>query len=282
MTLDQQWFSEPDSEGGIAFSLKIKKKVHEEQSPFQKITIYETNTFGYLMTIDDLVMLSSRDNFFYHEMMSHPVLFTHPNPQQVVIVGGGDCGTLREVLKHPTVEKVRQVEIDERVTRLAEHYFPELCESNDDPRAEFFFVDAIKWMADAPENSVDVIIVDSADPIGPGEGLFNVAFYRHCRRVLKPDGIVIQQSESPLIHLPLLKSIHQAQREAGFKNTYSLYFPQCVYPSGWWTGTMASELDLTHFRKADAENKTFDTLYYNADIHQGSLATPNFLKNQLA
>lgn len=281
MTLDAQWFSEVDDEADSAFSLKIKRKLHEEQSPFQKVEVYETEKFGNLMVIDGFVMLTSRDNFVYHEMMAHPILFTHPNPKNVVIIGGGDCGTLKEVLKHPKVEKVTQVDIDEAVTRASEKYFPELCESNDDPRATLLFDDGIKWMQDAPDESVDIIIVDSTDPIGPGEGLFNVPFYQQCRRVLGEQGLLIQQSESPLIHLPLLQSIHCAQREAGFATTRSIQFFTMSYPSGWWTGTIAGQGDLSQFRREDAENLNFETLYYNAAVHEGSLALPTFLQKAL-
>jgi len=169
MTLNEDWFTEICPESGSAFSLKLKEKLHEEQTPFQHIEIYETEHFGTLMVIDGFIMLSDYDNFFYHEMMSHPALFTHPGPEQVLIIGGGDCGTLREVLRHPEVKRVVQVEIDERVTRLAERYFPELCEANDDPRAELRFADGIQWVKEAPPGSIDLIIVDSTDPIGPAD-----------------------------------------------------------------------------------------------------------------
>jgi len=281
MSLDNTWFSEIDFPNGCAFSLQIKAKLHEEQTPFQRIAIYETKHFGHLMTIDGFIMLTERDNFIYHEMMSHPVLFTHPQPRRVVIIGGGDCGTLREVLKHSTVEHVIQVDIDERVTRLAEQYFPSLCASNADPRAQLLFEDGIQWMAQAADNSADIIIVDSTDPVGPGEGLFNEAFYRHCRRVLTPQGLLVQQSESPLLHLPLLRAIHQAMRAAGFQTTQSLQFPQSVYPSGWWTATLAGYEHLTQFRLTEAQHKTFETHYYNAEIHQASLNLPTFLNRAL-
>ena len=119
-----QWFTEQVPWAETAFSLKVKQKLHEEQSEFQHLEIYETETFGNLMVIDGCTMVSTRDNFFYHEMMSHPALYTHPNPKRVWIIGGGDCGTLKEVLKHPSVEHAVQIDIDERVTRLAEIYFP--------------------------------------------------------------------------------------------------------------------------------------------------------------
>ncbi len=276
-----QWFTEQWLPDGSAFSLKIKRKLHEEQSDFQFLEIYETESFGNLMVIDGCVMLTGRDNFFYHEMMSHPALFTHPDPKKVWIIGGGDCGTLKEVLKHPGVEEVVQIDIDERVTRLAEQYFPELCESNGDPRAQLKFIDGIKWVKDAAPGSVDLIIVDSTDPVGPAEGLFSEAFYRDCHRSLSEHGMVIQQSESALYHLKLLGEMRGAMSAAGFGHLQTLFFPQCVYPSGWWSATVAGKSDLSGFREQDAAEKTFDTVYYNSDIHKASLAQPEFFKRAM-
>lgn len=272
------WFTEANEQTGIAFSLRLTKKLHEEQSPYQLITIYDTKEFGRLMALDGLYMVTDRDNFIYHEMMSHSALFAHPNPHTVAIIGGGDCGTLREVLKHPTVERAIQIEIDERVTRVAEQYFPTLCESNHDPRAELLFEDGIKWMENAPDQSCDVIIIDSTDPVGPAEGLFNEQFYRQCCRVLTAQGILIQQSESPLLHLSLLQSIHAAMHKAGFITTRTLHFPQCIYPSGWWSATLASNGNLTQCR---ANTQSFDTRYYNEHIHQASFALPTFVTDAL-
>lgn len=279
MTLDDKWFTEFCDECGTAFSLKINQKLHEEKTPYQTIAIYDTEKFGNLMVIDGFTMVSSRDNFLYHEMMSHPVLFTHPDPKNVVIIGGGDCGTLREVLKHPNVEKARLIEIDQRVTELSEQYFPELCESNNDPRAEINFIDGIQWMADAAENSIDVIIVDSTDPVGPAEGLFGEAFYRDCVRALSSDGILVQQSESPLVHQGILQDMYRAMKAAGFSERVTLTFPQCIYPTGWWSATMASvSAPLKKYRVEAVNDKSFETTYYNAEIHQGALAAPEFFK----
>ena len=174
--MDSNWFSEFYEPGGSAFGLKIRAKLHEEQSAYQRIEIYDTETFGHLMVIDGCVMLTQRDNFLYHEMMAHPALFSHAAPRRVVVIGGGDCGTLREVLRHEGIQHAIQVEIDERVTRLSEQYFPELCEANHDPRAELRFEDGIAWFANAPAASADVVIVDSTDPVGPAEGLFSEPF----------------------------------------------------------------------------------------------------------
>lgn len=277
-----EWFTEEHLGAGSAFSLKIKRKLHEEQSPFQHHAIYETETFGNLMVLDGCTMVSTRDNFLYHEMMSHPALFTHPNPKKVWIIGGGDCGTLREVLKHSSVEEAVQIDIDEVVTRMAERYFPELCESNSDPRADLKFIDGIKWVKDSAPNSVDIIIVDSTDPVGPAEGLFNEDFYRGCFAALSENGILVQQSESPLLHLELLKDMRNSMQTAGFNALQTLYFPQCIYPSGWWSATMASKSALNGFREQDSANKPFETEYYNVDIHKGALAQPEFVKRAFA
>lgn len=278
MLNDNEWFTECFSDYGLGFGLKIKSKHHQEQTPFQTISIYETTEFGNLMVIDGCIMLTTRDNFLYHEMMSHPALFTHPNPRNVVIIGGGDCGTLKEVLKHPVVS-AQQIEIDERVTRLAEKYFPELCTSNHDPRAKLLFIDGIKWMQDAPSNSVDVIIVDSTDPIGPAEGLFNQVFYTQCHRVLAEDGILVQQSESPLIHQKLIRSMRSAMQNAGFSDFLTITFPQPVYPSGWWSATLAAKRPLfSQFRRDEELFRKCKTQYYHFPLHEACLVPPRFLK----
>lgn len=284
MTLDQSWFSEIHPATGSAFSLKLKGALHEIQSPYQRITVHATEAFGNLMVIDGYIMLTSRDNFLYHEMMAHPALFTHPDPQQVLIVGGGDCGTLREVLKHPRVKTALQVDIDAEVTKAAERYFPELCAANHDARAQLRFDDGLAWVRKAEPDSYDVIIVDSTDPIGPAEGLFAEPFFRDCHRALSADGLLVQQSESPLFHLDsILLPLHRALRAVGFADVHTLHFPQCVYPSGWWSATLARKTGrVAAFREADAAAKPFATDYYNAEIHRAALATPEFMRRALA
>ncbi|PAV25441.1 spermidine synthase [Tamilnaduibacter salinus] len=282
-SLDDQWFTEVFQDEGTAFSLKVTRKLHEEQTPYQHAEIYETETFGNLMVLDGCVMLSSRDNFLYHEMMAHPALFTHRNPRRVAIIGGGDCGTLREVLRHPDVEEVWQVDIDERVTRLSETWFPELCEANEDPRAHFFFGDGVAWIKDAVPDRFDVIIIDSTDPVGPAEGLFSAEFYRDCHVALGDSGILVQQSESPLLHTrSIIQSMHRDMREAGLSHVHTLPFPQPVYPTGWWSCTLAShDNPLVYFREEDAAERPFVTRYYNESIHRGALAQPQFMRDQL-
>jgi spermidine synthase len=271
------WKYENFEPSGSAIGYRITRKLDEVQSPFQKIEIFETTDWGNLMLIDGAVMLTTRDNFLYHEMMSHPALFTHADPRHVVIIGGGDCGTLREVLKHPGVERAVQCDIDEQVTRMAERYFPELCESNADPRAQLLFDDGIAYMANCAPGSVDIVIVDSTDPVGPAEGLFNRAFYDSCFRALKDDGILVQQSESPLVLLELIQAMRAEMRKAGFAVFKTLPFPQPCYPTGWWSSTLARKRGGFEFREHDARGKAFESRYYSADIHRGALTAPPFV-----
>ena len=277
------WLHEHFDKSGSSIGFRVTRKLDEVQSPFQKIEIFESTDWGNVMLIDGAMMLTTRDNFLYHEMMAHPALFTHADPKRVVIIGGGDCGTLREVLRHPGVEKVTQCDIDEQVTRMAEQYFPELCESNQDPRAELLWDDGIAYMANCAPDSVDLVIVDSTDPVGPAEGLFNKAFFESCHRALKADGILVQQSESPLVLLDLIKAMCKEMGKAGFASFQSLPFPQPCYPTGWWSCTMAKKAVGADFgfREADARDKRFETRYYSAGVHKGAQALPPFVAKAL-
>ena len=281
MALDQSWYTEQWVGEGSAISLKVHKRLHDEQSTYQRIEIYETERFGRLMTLDGLVMVTDRDNFVYHEMMSHPALYTHPDPKRVLIIGGGDCGTLREVLKHAGVALAEQVELDERVTRVAEQFFPELTAANRDPRARLHFTDGIAWVAQAKPASYDVIIVDSTDPVGPAAGLFSAEFYGNCARALTAEGVLVGQSESPLFHPDLIRSMHKAMRTAGFGDSATLYFPQCTYPSGWWSATLARKSGSTSQFREVAEPQLIATRYYHSALHRAALVPPRFLRDTL-
>lgn len=281
--LDDNWFTEIFDSQGSAFSLKTKEKLHEVQSAYQHLEVYATETYGNLMVLDGCVMLTDRDNFLYHEMISHPALFTHADPRRVVIIGGGDCGTLREVLKHPGVEKVTQIDIDEEVTKAAARFFPALTASNDDPRAELLFEDGVKWINEAPENSVDVIIIDSTDPVGPAEGLFKADFLAKCHRLLRDAGVMVQQSEAPLYHTAnIIRDLRDDMHKAGFESVATLPFPQPVYPSGWWSVTLAGKgTDVQTFRESAAGAADFPCDYYSVDTHRGALSLPPFMRRLL-
>ena len=279
MTLDNSWFSEPYDVTGSAFSLKIKAKLHDEQTPFQHIEIYETESYGRLMVFDGCVMLTTLDNFIYHEMMSHPALLSHPEPCDVLIIGGGDCGTLREVLKHDSVQRCVQVDIDERVTRVSEDYFPELCDSNNDARAELLFDDGIQYVADCADAQFDVIIIDSTDPVGQAARLFGIDFYTDCQRITRDGGILVAQSESPLKQLDLIKSMSNNMRSAGYSSTHTFEFPQSCYPTGWWSCTLAGkENNFENIRPLD---NGVTTKYYTTESHLGGLVLRPFIQDAL-
>ncbi len=272
---DENWFTEVYPDDGCALSLELSEKLYEEQTDWQKLEIYQTTGFGRLMLLDGCIMLTSRDNFIYHEMMTHPVLAEHPAPERVLIIGGGDCGCLREVLKHTAVKHVHQVDLDESVTRASEKYFPELCESNVDPRAELIFGDGVAFIEQATAGSYDIIIVDSVDPVGQAARLYSEEFYRACHEGLAEHGILVAQSESPLFHKDLIRSMQLRLATVGFTGQATLFFPQCTYPSGWWSASMAFKSE----RMADHRLVDIETNYYNNAIHQAAQAMPQFMVN---
>jgi len=281
MVLNDSWFTEMAK--GYGMSIKIREKVHDEKSRYQHIEIYETERFGRLLTLDGITMLTGRDNFIYHEMMTHPALFAHERPRDVVIVGGGDCGSLHEVLKHPEIETVTQVELDERVTRVSEQYFPELCASNGDPRATLLFEDAIAWMRDAAAASADVIVLDTTDPVGQAERLFSMAFYRDCHRVLRDGGILVAQSESPFLDLDILKGLRGEMTAAGFGELRTLQFYLPTYPSGWWSATLAAKNHRFERLGSAGDNRSsVETRYYSPEIVRAALVLPPWLQAELA
>lgn len=277
MAQKQSWFIEKFESEGTCFGLRVQEKLHEERSAYQHIEVYQTDTFGRLMVLDGCFMVTERDHFFYHEVMAHGALLRHPNPKRVVIIGGGDCGTLTEVLKHPGVASAVQIELDERVTRVSEQFFPALCARNGDSRATLSFEDGNAWMQRAAPGEIDVIIVDSTDPVGPAAVLFSEAFLSACYRALGPDGILIQQSESPLLHAEsIIKPLHHTLSQVGFSQSQTLQFPQPAYPSGWWSATLG-------FKGAQREGfdpevfTQLETQYLNAETYKATTALPAFM-----
>ena len=261
---------------GSCFGVAVKKRLHHEQSQFQLVEVFDSEHFGRVMTLDGLMMVSDRENFIYHEMLTHPTLLAHPAPKRVGIIGGGDCGTLREVLRHQAVESATQVEIDEAVTRAAEQWFPQLCEANSDPRASLLFDDGIAWIENLPDNSLDVLIVDSTDPVGPAAALFGEAFFSHCRRVLGNSGFLVQQSESPLYHPDLIINMKNRLAAGGFAAQHLMLFAQPVYPSGWWSAIVGGPQGS--FVPVRQEPGLLETCrYYSSDIHQAAQVLPAWL-----
>lgn len=275
------WYRDTWAPQDCYLSFAIREHLHHQRTSFQVLDVFETQSFGTVMTLDGIIQLTDRDNFIYHEMMAHVALFCHRNPRRVLIVGGGDCGVLQQVLQHPQVQQLTLVELDEAVTEAALRFFPELCTKNNDPRATLLFQDAVQWVARAEPGSVDVCIVDSTDPLGQAERLFGPAFYRDCQRMLADGGILVVQSESPLLHGDVVQSVRQGQREAGFSTVRTMTFPQPTYPSGWFSATLAGKnINLEHLREeAEEAAHTMQLRYYNAAVHQAAFALPSFALN---
>lgn len=266
---------------GLAF--KVEEVLHSEQSPFQQIEVVQTPAFGKVLLLDGVLMITEEDEFAYHEMLAHPALFIHPEPASVLIIGGGDCGTLTRVLQHRSVQRVLMVELDERVTRVANEYFPRLAEAVSDPRAELIFTDGIKYVSETTEK-FDVILIDSTDPVGPAEGLFRAPFFADCHRALNPHGILCLQSESPWIP-ELGKVIGEVHRDLcslfPLVKAYSAAIQ--TYQAGFWLFQLASKLHdpLAPEIAARIASAGLDTRYYNKDLHYAAFTLPTFVLEQL-
>lgn len=260
----------------------IRKVLFSEQTDYQLVEVYETDTWGNLLTIDGMVMLSEKDEFVYHEMLAHVGMFAHPNPESVLIIGGGDGGTAREVLRHPSVKQVDLVEIDEAVVRASKLFLKEVG-AWDDSRLNVLFEDGIAFVKKADKN-YDVVIIDGSDPVGPAEGLFKKEFFQYCHSALRENGVLTAQTESPWVesYHASIKQVFNALGQV-FSNSsmYLGFIP--LYPAGMWSFAFASKgidpLAVEVLERAQAGQSAFgDQLkYYNTKVHTGSFALPNFV-----
>ena len=278
------WYSEyhaPDAR----FSIQVKRQLHSEQSPFQQIDFFESDTFGTFFTLDGLMMVTAKDEFMYHDMICHPAFCVNPDIRRVLIIGGGDGGTAREVSRYPGVERIDMVEIDERVVRLCQRFLPQTAACLErDPRIHMHFRDGLPFVAEAEPGRYDLILVDSTDPVGPGEGLFSFAFYRHCYRALSDCGILINQHESPYYpaYAREMRRSHAKIRETfPIAEVYDFHMP--TYPSGHWLFGFASRRlhPLRDARPADWLAVGLKTRYYNPDLHRASFALPTYVREAL-
>ena len=245
-----------------------------ERSRFQEIEIFENGFFGRVLTLDGLVMTTERDEFIYHEMLVHPAMVSHPHPKKVLIVGGGDGGTAREVLKYP-VKEVHMVEIDEMVIEASRKYLPTISSSLDDERLTIHVQDATVWIKDRRE-IFDVVIIDSTDPIGPAEGLIGEEFFEDVFESLKEDGIMVIQSESPHYHLDTIRTIAERLKKV-FSHTYMYTAPIPTYPGGFWAFSLATKGLLPQFR-----NRYPGKLkYFNRGIFEAAFRLPQFLLDRV-
>ncbi|GHE63893.1 MULTISPECIES: polyamine aminopropyltransferase [Roseivirga] len=279
------WFTERDDK--IALSLKHDGKLYDVQSDYQRVAVYNTQAYGNMLTLDGMVMTTEVDEYVYHEMISHVPLLTHPDPKRVLIIGGGDGGTAREVLKHKQLEEVVMVEIDDKVIEASKLHLPSISQSLDDPKLNLIVDDGIKYVNEAADGSFDLVIVDSTDPVGPAEGLFSVDFYKEVYRILSDDGIMITQSESPRFNSKVFKEIYQTYRGIFGQDKvhcYLAYIP--TYPTGMWSFSYSSKgkahpLKQKSKEEVEAFAQSAKLKYYNADLHQAAFALPTFVRDMI-
>lgn len=280
------WFTDKDEDQ--ALSLRFTGEVFfDVQSPFQRVRILESTKYGKMLALDDMVMTTINDEFHYHEMISHPSMFAHGNVKNVLVIGGGDGGTVREILRHEGIEKVTMVEIDGEVITACKEHLPEIAASFDHPKLDLKVDDGIAFIKTAAPESYDLIIVDGSDPVGPAEGLFSVEFYTNCYNALKKDGILIAQGESPKFNEKAFSELnHTLQDIFGTDNApVSLFFVP-TYPTGMWSFQYGIKGDknpkhVSNETEMDAFSDKHGLRYYNSDVHKGSFATPNFVKQLL-
>ncbi|NMA70141.1 MAG: polyamine aminopropyltransferase [Desulfitobacterium sp.] len=276
------WYTEYHTDTA-RFSIKVNKQLYSGQSEFQRIDVFESEEFGTFFTLDGLIMATEKDEFIYHDMIVHVPMATNPNIKNVLVIGGGDGGTVRELTRYETIESIHMVEIDKLVVDVCRKFMPLTSCKLDDPRVELFFEDGLKYVRDK-ENAYDLIIVDSTDPFGPGEGLFTREFYGNCFKALNEKGILVNQHESPYYEGDALamKRAHRRVREFfPISRVYQAHIP--TYPSGHWLfGFASKEFDPLQFDEEAWNKLGLKTKYYNTEIHKGSFALPNYVLEMLA
>lgn len=275
MTTDIWYTEKHENKAGI--TLKVKNILYSGESDYQKVDVIDTEAYGKMLLLDGLVMTSEKDEFFYHEMISHIPLLAHQSPESILVIGGGDGGTVREVLKHPTVKEVVLCEIDQKVIDVSREFLPTIAGKLDDPRVTINVQDAIEYIKEQKDR-FDVVLIDSTDPLGPGVGLFTEEFYINVKNSLKNGGIVVPQSESPLACQKEFKLINKLLNKV-FSVVVPYFAPVPTYPGAYWSWTFCSngvKPELINDAFARELEKT--TKYYNRDIHKAVFAVPNYVK----
>jgi len=277
------WYTEQHTDN-VRFSIKVDEHLYTGQSEFQRIDVFKSQEFGTFFTLDGLMMVTEKDEFIYHDMIVHVPMATNPKIKNVLVIGAGDGGTVRELTRYESIENIDMVEIDKLVVDVCTKYLSQTACKLGDPRVQLYFEDGLKFVR-SKENTYDLIIVDSTDPFGPGEGLFTKEFYGNCFKALKEDGILVNQHESPYYagYAKSMQRAHKRIRE---------FFPVCrvyqahipTYPSGHWLFGFASKKydPLTDIDEQAWNSLGLKTKYYNTDLHKGCFALPNYVKELLA
>lgn len=276
----QLWYSEIENQQ-ISYGYKVENVLFRGHSEFQKVDVIETSAYGRMLVLDDLVMLSQSDEFVYHEMIAHVPMLLHEKPNRVLVIGGGDGGTVRELLKYGDVKEIVLCEIDGMVVDIAKKFFPEVAVGLDDPRVTVKIGDGIDYVKNQASGSFDVVIVDSSDPVGPGEGLFTKEFYGNVANLVGSDGLLVCQSESPWFDRSFLRRIYDNVK-GGFKHATPYIGAIPTYPRGLWSWTIGSQSRLNF---QEFNERRFESLvglnYLSSDVLKASFALPNFYREKL-
>ena len=280
--MDDLWYSEYHTPN-VRFSIKVNNQLHGEQSDYQKIAVYDSPEFGRFLTLDGVMMLTERDEFIYHEMITHVPMAVNPDIKTVLVIGAGDGGVARELSKYSTIEHIDIVEIDERVVAVCKEFLPQTACGFDDARVTVHYRDGLKFIRSI-ENQYDLIIVDSTDPSGPGEVLFTKEFYGNCYKALTENGIMVNQHESPFYKedAKAMKSAHRRIVSVfPISRVYQAHIP--TYPSGHWLFGFASKR-FHPIADLNADNwnaRSIKTRYYNTNLHKGAFYLPNYVEEVL-
>lgn len=262
-------FFEKDPYAPIQYVYEVEKVLYKGKSAFQEIMVFENAHFGRILVLDGVVQITERDEFFYHEMLAHVVMHSHPNPRNIVVIGGGDGGAVREVLKHDSVEKVYFIEIDEEVINVSKKFFPAVASGIDDKRVEIKCMDGAEFVKDR-NSDIDVIIVDSTDIVGFAKSLFTVEFFKTVKKSLAGEGMFVTLSESLHFHKDIVIEVQESMKLI-FPIVDLYTAPIATYPGNWWTFSAASKKHNLREMKRDFK---IDTMYYNDEIHQQAFLPP--------
>ena len=278
----QLWFTERHTPH-VKFSIRVDRQLYSAQSEFQRIDVFDSQEFGRFLTLDGYMMLTEKDEFIYHEMMTHVPMAVHPDVKRVLVIGAGDGGVIRELTCYPTIEQIDLVEIDELVVEVCKKYLPQTACRLDDPRLHIYYEDGLRYIRRC-EDLYDLIIVDSTDPFGPGEGLFTKEFYGNCFKALHEDGIMVNQHESPFYEndAAAMERAHKRIVESfPISRVYQAHIP--TYPSGHWLfGFASKKYHPVHDLRAAAWNVLgLGTRCYNTRLHVGAFALPSYVEEML-
>jgi len=276
------WFSEKHTPH-VKLSIQVDRQLYSAQSEFQRIDIFESQEFGRMLVLDGYLMLTEKDEFIYHEMLAHVPLAVNPEIRRVLVIGAGDGGVVRELTRYLSIESIDLVEIDQMVIEASRTYLPFTAGWLDDPRVTIHVQDGLKFVR-RYEGHYDLIVVDSTDPFGPGEGLFTREFYGNCYKALNADGILVNQHESPFYDVDAIamQRAHKRIVESfQISRVYQAHIP--TYPSGHWLFGFASNRfhPVQDLKAREWKKLGIETRYYNTNLHRGAFALPNYVQHLL-